>query len=417
MTKKQRRRKSAVGSMPGISDELVDQLLKEHGQGGKVDPAQLLKDLTAAVMTRALDAEMTYHLGYEHGESPPAKQSNRRNGKTTKTVRTEHGAVPVGIPRDREGTFEPQLIGKHERHFNGFDDKIIAMYARGMSVRDISAHLQEIYGVEVSRELISKVTDSVLDELEGWRCRPLEPVYCIVYLDALVVKIRSKGSVSNMSVYIAVGVPPDGDRQVLGMWVQDNEGAKFWSAILNELRLRGVGDILVICADGLAGMSEASEANFPKAVFQTCIVHAIRSSMRYVSWKDRKRVCADLRAVYTAIDEPAAKAALDAFADKWDDSYPTVARSWRNRWSEITPFLAYPKEIRYAIYTTNAVEARNRRFRKVLKTRGHMPSVQAALKLMYLAIRHEKKPRARVPKYWYRAINQFAIHFEGRIPA
>jgi len=411
-----KQKRKTPGSGEKIRAELVDQLLKEHGQGLS-DPQALLKDLTAAVINRAMTAEMDHHLGYEHGDEPPSGQSNRRNGTSGKRVRTDHGKVEVAVPRDREGSFEPKLIGKHERQFGGFDDKILAMYARGMTVRDIRAHLEELYGVEVSPDLISKVTDGVLDELAAWRTRPLEPVYCIVYLDALMVKIRSKGTVSNQAVYVAVGVPADGSREVLGLWVQDTEGAKFWSAVLDELRRRGVEDILVLCTDGLSGMGEAVEAIYPHAVFQTCIVHVVRSSTRFVPWKDRKAVCADLRTIYNAVDEDAAEQALTAFEAKWDDRFPTVARAWRRRWSEITPFLAYPEEIRRAIYTTNAVEALNRNLRKALKTRGHMPNEQAALKLLYLALRHERKGTIRRARAWTRAMNQFAIHFEGRLPA
>lgn len=411
-----RRKKKSTKDGAGISPELMDQLLKEHAQGLD-DPQAFLKDLTAAVMNRALAAEMDHHLGYEHGGEPPSGQDNRRNGTSSKRVRTDHGEVEVSVPRDRDGSFEPQLIAKHERQFGGFDDKILAMYARGMTVRDIRAHLEELYGVEVSPDLISKVTDGVLDELAAWRARPLEPVYCVVYLDALMVKIRSKGAVRNQAVYVAVGVPSDGAREVLGLWIQDTEGAKFWSAVLDELRRRGVEDILVLCSDGLAGMAEAVEAIFPQAVFQTCIVHVVRSSTRFVPWKERKAVCADLRAIYTAIDADAAEEALADFEAKWDNSFPTVAKAWRRRWAEITPFLAYPEEMRRAIYTTNAVEAMNRNLRKALKNRGHMPNEQAALKLLYLALRHERKGMVRRARYWNRALNQFAIHFEGRLPA
>lgn len=411
-----RRKKAESKDGSGISPELMDQLLKEHG-GGLDDPQGFLKDLTKAVMNRALAAEMDHHLGYERGAEPPTEQSNRRNGTSSKRVRTDHGEVEVSVPRDREGSFEPQLIGKHERQFGGFDDKILAMYARGMTVRDIRAHLEELYGVEVSPDLISRVTDGIMDELAAWRTRPLERVYCVVYLDALMVKIRTKGSVRNQAVYVAVGIPSDGTREVLGLWVQDTEGAKFWCAILDELRRRGVEDILVLCSDGLAGMAEAAEAIFPNTVFQTCVVHVIRSSTRFVPWKERKAVCADLRAIYTAVDAEAAKEALNEFSAKWDSKYPTVAKAWRRRWDEITPFLSYPEEMRRAIYTTNAVEAMNRNFRKALKNRGHLPNEQAALKLLYLALRHERKGTIRRARYWNQALNQFAIHFEGRLPA
>ncbi len=400
-----------------IPKEVLDQLLA--GVGGKdalADPSGLLQDLTAALVSRALESEMDHHLGYEAGEEPPKAQSNRRNGHGSKRLRTGHGEVEVRTPRDREGSFEPQLVAKHQRSFAGFDDKVLALYARGMTVRDIRAHLEELYGVEVSPDLISRVTDGVLEELRLWQSRPLESVYCVVYLDALVVKIRSKGTVRNCAVYIAMGIPADGRREVLGLWVQETEGAKFWCSILEELRRRGVEDILVLCADGLTGMSDAALAVFPKAVFQTCVVHVIRASTRFVPWKDRKRVCADLRAIYTAGSAEEAELALEAFEERWDTDYPTVARCWRNRWEDIVPFLAYPAEMRRVIYTTNAIEALNRNLRKALKTRGHMPSGEAALKLLYLSMRHDPKSNTRYARGWPKAINQFAIFFDGRLP-
>ena len=400
-----------------IPDELLDKLLKDFGgpenltgEGG------LLKELTAALVNRAMAAEMSHHLGYENGEEPAEEQGNRRNGTSSKTVRSGQGEFEVKVPRDRHGSFEPQLIPKHARHFDGFDDKILAMYARGMSVRDIRSHLEEIYGVDVSPDLISRVTDGVLDELKAWRLRPLESVYCVVYLDAIVVKIRDKAGVCNKSIYLAVGVSTEGTKSVLGMWVQASEGAKFWCSILEELKQRGVMDILVLCADGLTGMGDAVEAIFPQAVFQTCIVHVVRSSTRFVPWKDRKAVCADLRRIYTSVDVEQAEEALEAFEERWDELYPTVARSWRSRWAEITPFLSFPAELRRAVYTTNAIEALNRNLRKALKTRGHLPSDDAALKLLYLALRHGGKTWGGRHRAWSRALNQFAIHFEGRLP-
>lgn len=400
----------------GFSNELMDQLLASYQKpGGPADAQGLLKDLTSAVLNRAMEGELDHHLGYGKGERPPEAQSNRRNGKSPKRLRTDQGEVAVDVPRDRDGSFEPQLIPKHQRQFGGFDDKILAMYARGMTVRDIRAHLEEMYGVEVSPDLISRVTDGVMDELRAWQNRPLEPVYCIVYLDALMVKIRTKAGVQNCAVYMAVGIPPEGTREVLGMWVQHTEGAKFWCSVLEELRQRGVQDILVMCTDGLTGMSEAIEAIFPESVFQTCIVHVVRSSTRFVPWKDRKAVCADLRAIYNAPDPETAEQELEAFEAAWDSQYPTVARAWRKRWAEITPFLAYPAEIRKVVYTTNAIEALNRNLRKALKTRGHLPSEEAALKLLYLSLRHERKGQIRRSRDWSRALNQFAIYFEGRL--
>ena len=301
MTKKNE--KKTAGPEARIRPELVDELLKGYsGPEDLIGPNGLLKELTSALVNRAMEAEMSEHLGYDRGETPPESKSNRRNGAGTKTVRTGRGAVPIRVPRDREGTFEPQLVPNHQRHFDGFDDKILSMYARGMTTRDIRDHLPEIYGVKVSPDLISRVTDAVLDELRTWQHRPLEPVYLIVYLDALVVKIRHKGLVQNRAVYVAVGVGADGHKDVLGLWIQTNEGAKFWLAILDELKRRGVQDILVLCADGLTGLPQAVEAAFPQTIFQTCIVHMVRSSTRFVPWKERRAVCADLRKVYNADD-------------------------------------------------------------------------------------------------------------------
>lgn len=398
--------------------ELMDALLKEYKSPEDLTgPDGMLQALIGALVSRAMKTEMTEHLGYESGEKPPEGQTNRRNGTGTKTLRTGHGPVTVEVPRDRESSFEPQLVGKHERQFDGFDDKIISMYARGMSVRDIRDHLAELYGVEVSAELVSRVTDEVVDELRAWQARPLERVYTVVYLDALFVKIRDKGGVCNKAAYLAVGMRTDGTKDVLGIWIQATEGAKFWLTILSELRQRGVEDIFILCADGLTGLPQAVEASFPKTVFQTCIVHMIRSSVRYVPWKERRAVCADLRAVYTAETVEAAEAALDAFEAKWGKRFPMVASAWRKRWAEITPFLAFPQEIRRIIYTTNAIEALNRQLRKTLKTRGHLPSDDAALKLLYLAIRNASKKWGGRDKLWSRALLQFAIHFEGRMPS
>ena len=416
--KSPRKRREPVPDGKGIPQDLLSKLLEAYDGPGDLrsDPQTLIRDLTAALINRAMESEMEHHLGYERGEEPPGTQSNRRNGKGKKRLRTGQGEVQIEVPRDRDGSFEPQLVPKHQRTFAGFDDKIIAMYARGMTVRDIREQLEELYDVDVSPDLISRVTDGVLDELRVWQSRPLEPVYCIVYLDALVVKIRTKAGVRNRAIYIAVGVPSEGTRQVLGLWIQDTEGAAFWTSILEELRQRGVEDVLVLCSDGLAGMSEACEAIFPRAVFQTCIVHVVRSSTRFVAWKDRKAVCADLRPIYTAINAEEAEAALEAFEEKWDSQYPTVARSWRHRWDDIIPFLSYPAEIRRAIYTTNAIEALNRKLRKALKTRGHLPSDQAALKLLFLVLTHERKGAVRRTRTWNQALNQFAIYFEGRLP-
>jgi putative transposase len=415
-----------LGSSPGtdqsrektpIRDELLDELLSRCAKPEDLlGPNGLLKQLTGALVSRAMDAELSHHLGYDRGQDPPTEQTNRRNGIRSKTLRSDSGPIPIDVPRDRDGSFEPQIVPKHQRSFDGFDDKILSMYARGMSVRDIGAHLREIYGVDVSPDLISRVTDAVVDELRVWQSRPLESVYLAVYLDALVVKIRQKGSVQNRSVYLAIGLGVDGRKDVLGMWIHDTEGAKFWLGILSELRQRGVEDILVLCADGLTGIADAVEAAYSQTVYQTCIVHVIRSSTRFVPWKDRKAVCADLREIYTAADADAAELALERFEDRWAKQFPMVAQTWRRRWAEIIPFLAFPQEIRRIIYTTNVIENLNRQLRKVLKTRGHMPSDEAALKLLFLAVRNATKAWKGRDRNWTRALHQFSLHFEGRIP-
>jgi putative transposase len=400
-----------------IRRELLDELLAGYkspedliGKGG------LLKELTRALVNRAMQAEMTEHLGYAHGQAPPEGQTNRRNGTRSKHLRSDEGTLDVEVPRDRDGTFEPVLVPKHAREFRGFDDKIILMYARGMTVRDIQAHLTDLYGVDVSRDLITRVTDEVVEELRAWQQRPLEEVYPIVYIDALVVKIRHKGVVANRAIHVVVGLRIDGRKEVLGMWIAAAEGAKFWLSILTELKQRGVRDILVLCADGLKGLPEAVEASFPETIFQTCVVHLIRSSMRYVAWGERRALCAELRKLYTAQDEEAAMVAFERFEATYGDKYPTVVKAWRDRWDEWTPFLAFPQEIRRIIYTTNAIEALHRQLRKVLKTRGHLPSDDAALKLLFLAVRNAESSWGGRTRTWSKALMQFAIHFEGRLP-
>lgn len=421
MTKSKKNKSSGpspIEQRPRIKRELIEELLKHYEKPEDlIGPDGLLRDLTAALVNRAMEAELSQHLGYEHGEAAPEEQTNRRNGAGRKRVRTERGPIEVRVPRDREGSFEPKILPKHQRHFDGFDDKIVSMYGRGMSTREIRAHLQEIYGVEVSPDLISRATAAVLDELRTWQRRPLERVYPIVYLDALVLKIRDKGMVQNRAVYVVVGVDLDGSKDVLGLWVQTTEGAKFWLAILDELKQRGVEDILILCADGLTGLPQAVEAAFPATIFQTCIVHMIRSSTRFVPWKERRAVCKDLRAVYTAVDADDAAKALKAFEAVWGERFPMIGKAWRERWDVITPFLAFPQEVRRAIYTTNAIEALHRILRKTLKTRGHMPNDEAALKLLFLAIRNAKKTWGNPQPKWSQARLQFAIHFGDRIPA
>ncbi len=397
--------KAAIGSL--LADYRPEELL---GQGG------LMQKLAGAVLETALEAEMSDHLGYERGDRSAAGRGNTRNGSSSKTVKGDHGEVAVRVPRDRNGTFEPQIVKKHQTRVAGFDDKIIAMYARGMSVRDIRGQLEEIYGVDVSPDLISRVTDSVKDEVTAWQNRPLDPVYPIVYLDALVVKGRDGGMVKNKSVYLALGVNMEGKKEVLGLWIQRTEGAKFWSQILTELRNRGLQDMLIVCTDGLKGFAEAIEATYPEATVQTCVVHLLRNSVRFVAWKERRQVLADLKPVYTAPTEDAALQALLEFEDKYKDKYPTIAQSWHAAWERFVPFLAFPPELRRVIYTTNAIEATNRQIRKVIKTKGHFPSDEAITKILFLALRNASKKWTMPVRQWSQALNQLAIRFPGRLP-
>ena len=399
-----------------IDDAVLDELLRgcERPEDLMADGG-LMKELRKALMQRMLGAELTEHLGYEHGEAAPPVQTNRRNGVSRKTLKSEDGAFEIEVPRDREGSFEPRLIGKGQTRIDGLDDKIIAMYARGMSVRDIRSHLEELYGLEVSPDLISRVTDAVLDEVKEWRSRALDAVYPVVIFDALRVKIRDKDSriVKNKAVYLALGITGDGEREVLGLWIAENEGAKFWLSVMTELRNRGVQDILIAVVDGLKGFPEAITAAFPQTMVQTCVVHLVRHSLNFCSWKDRKAVAAKLREVYVAETAEAARDALEAFDADWGRQYPSIAQAWRRAWQEVIPFFAFSPEIRRVIYTTNAIESLNRIIRKAIKTRGSFPSEDAAEKLIYLAIRgHEKT--ARTVRGWLTAVNQFAIMFEDR---
>jgi len=399
-----------------IRTELLDELLAGYTNPEDLTgPDGLLKQLTGALVERALSAELTDHLGHEPGGT--AINGNTRNGTTPKTLTTDQGDVPIEVPRDRNGTFEPKLVKKHQRRFTGFDDKILSMYARGMSVRDIQAHLTEIYGTDISPSLISTVTDSVVDEVAKWQARPLDAVWPIVYLDALVLKVRDQGVVQNKHVYMALGINVEGKKEVLGLWIEPNEGAKFWLKVITELRNRGVADIFVVCCDGLKGFPQAIEAVFPQTIVQTCIVHLIRSSTRFVAWVNRKALISDLRRVYTAETEESALAALADFERKWGERYPMVAQAWRSNWERVRPFFAFAHDVRRIIYTTNAIESLNFSLRKVTKARGHFPNDEAALKLVYLAIRNMEKKWTRQPQYWTLALNQFAIMFEGRLPA
>ena len=378
-------------------------------------PGGLVSQLAGRVIETALGAELTEHLGYPPGEAPPGGAGNVRNGSTAKTVQTELGPVDVKTPRDRKGSFEPKLVGKRQTRLAGLDERILSLYAGGMSVRDIAQHLRDLYGTDIGRDTISRVTDAVLEDVAAWRSRPLEAVYPIVYFDALMVKVREDRSVRTRACYLAIGVTCEGEREVLGIWWQDKEGAKFWLAVLNDLHQRGVGDVLVCCVDGLAGFPEAIEAVFPQAWVQSCIVHQIRNSMRYVAYKDRKRVAAELKPVYRAVNVDAAWEALEAFDQAWGERYPMIAQSWRYRWEHITPFLALPADLRRAVYTTNSIENLNRQIRKAIKTRGHFPDEQAATKLIYLAIQRAET-KWRTAYNWTNALRGLKIHFGDRLP-
>jgi putative transposase len=378
-------------------------------------PGGLLTQLAGRVIETALGAELSEHLGYPPGQAPPGGAGNHRNGHTAKTVQSELGPVTVRTPRDRQGSFEPKLVGKRQTRLGGLDEKILALYAGGMTVRDIAGHLQDLYGVEIARDTISRVTDAVLEDVAAWRTRPLDGVYPIVYFDCLMVKLREDRSVRSRACYLAVGVSVEGERDVLGLWWQETEGAKFWLAVLNDLHQRGVADVLIACVDGLAGFPEAIEAVFPQAWVQTCIVHQIRNSLRYVAYKDRKRVAAELKPIYRAVNADAAEAALAAFDQAWGTQYPMIADSWRARWPQITPFLALPDELRHAVYTTNSIENLNRQIRKTIKTRGHFPDEQAATKLIYLAIERAER-KWRTAYNWTNALRGLKIHFGDRLP-
>jgi putative transposase len=400
-----------------LLDRLVDQLLKNYKKPEDIlGEDGLLKRFSKAVLERALGAELTEHLGYEKHDPAGYGSGNTRNGTTGKTLKGKNGEVTIEVPRDRNGTFEPQIVKKHQIRFDGFDDKILSMYARGMSTRDIQGHLEEIYGVEVSPALISNVTDAVLEEVKMWQSRPLEVVYPILYLDALHVKIREAGQVQNRAIYVAIGVKLDGDKEVLGLWAGQAEGAKFWLQVVTELKNRGVQDIFIACVDGLKGLPQAIEAVFPRAQVQLCIVHLVRNCLNYVSWKERKTVAADLKPIYRAATSEDAWRQVEAFAEKWDKRYPSISQIWRRNWDQVTPFFAYPAEIRKVIYTTNAVESLNMSLRKVIKTRGSFPNEGAALKLLYLALERVAKKWTRPVQDWKAALNRFAILYEDRLP-
>lgn len=400
-----------------IKAELIDELIKGYQSPEEIlGEHGLLKQLTKAVLERCLQGEMTHHLGYGKHEAKGKNSGNSRNGSSKKTVIGEQGEIPVKIPRDRQGTFEPQIVPKGQTRFNEFDDKIISLYARGMTTRDIQSHLEEIYGVEVSPALISNVTDAVEAEVKAWQNRALDSVYPIVYLDAIRVKVRHNGQIQNKAIYLAIGITMDGVKEVLGMWSAETEGAKFWLQVVTELKNRGLKDIFIACVDGLKGFPEAIESVYPETQVQLCMVHMVRHSLKYVSWKRRKEVATDLKAIYAAATVEQAEANLAEFSRKWDSEYPSISSSWRNNWIRIIPLFGYPPEIRRAIYTTNAIESLNMSLRKVTKNRGSFPNDEAVFKLLYLALRNIAKKWTMSIHYWKSALNQFAILFEGRMP-
>ena len=400
-----------------IKKEVLDELIKDYKKPEDlIGETGLLKQLTKALMERALGAELTHHLGYEKHDPAGYNSGNSRNGSSPKTVVGEFGEITVETPRDRNSSFEPQILKKHQTRFDGFDQKILSMYARGMTTREIQGHLQEMYGVEVSPTLISDVTDAVMEEVKGWQSRPLEPLYAIVYLDALYVKMRHEGRVENRAVYVAIGVDLDGRKDVLGLWTSGNEGAKFWLGVLTELRNRGVKDVLIACIDGLKGFPQAIESVFPETRIQLCIVHLVRASLNYVNWKERKQVAADLKAIYRASTEAQASLELSDFIGKWGHKYQAIGKLWRENWERVIPLFEFPAEVRRVIYTTNAVESLHMSLRKIIKTRGSFPSEEAALKLLYLALRNVIAKWDTI-QHWKQALNHFQMLWGERIQA
>ena len=400
-----------------LDNELIDNLLKDYkkpedliGENG------LLKQLTKQLLERAMAAELTEHVGYEKHDVRGHNSGNSRNGKSAKTLKGSFGTMPIAVPRDRNGTFAPQIIEKHQTRFTGFDENIISLYARGLSTREIQQHLEEMYQVEVSPSLISSVTDEVSDEVKKWQNRQLDAVYPIMYLDAIQFKVRDSGHVRNKAIYLAIGITLSGLKEVLGLWIAQTEGAKFWLQVVTELKNRGVQDIFIACVDGLKGFPEAIETVFPQTEVQLCIVHLVRHSLNYVSWQQRREVAADLRTIYTAVTEAEAEQKLTEFSVKWDAKFPTIAKSWRSNWVRVIPFFAQPPEIRKVIYTTNAIESLNMSLRKVTKARGSFPNDEAVFKLLYLALRNIAKKWTMSLHNWRAALNRFAIIYEDRLP-
>ena len=401
-----------------ITRETLDELLREYEKPDDLLGEEgLLQQLTKALVERALEGELTHHLGYEKYTAEGRNSGNSRNGKTTKRVKGKRGEIEVEVPRDRNGEFEPQIIKKNQTRFDGFDEKIISLYARGMTTREIQGHLKDVYGVDVSPDLVTTATDAVLDEVKAWQNRPLDEVYPILYLDALQIKVRDEGRISNRAFYVAIGVNMSGTKEVLGIWTAPTEGAKFWMAVVTDIKSRGVKDILIACVDGLKGLPEAIEAIFPQTEVQICLVHLVRHSLQYVSYKDRKQVAQDLKTIYRASTASEAERNLEEFTAKWNHRYPIISKSWRSNWQRVLPMFGFPDEIRRAVYTTNAIESLNMSLRKIIKNRGSFPSDEAAMKLLYLALRNISKKWTMPIRDWGAAVNQFAILFDGRVPS
>ncbi|MBV9248470.1 MAG: IS256 family transposase [Acetobacteraceae bacterium] len=401
-----------------IPKELLDQLLEGRDPAMLFRQGGLLDEFKRALVERVLEAEMDHHLAQERSQSQPDEPANHRNGYGSKTLISGTGEVPIRVPRDRKARFEPVLIAKYRRRFPDFDDQVISLYARGLSMREIQGHVRDLYGVDVSHELLSSVTDQVLDEVAEWQNRPLEAMYAVVFFDALRVKVRDEGTVRNKAVYLALGVRPDGTKEALGLWLEQTEGAKFWLRVMNELRSRGVQDVLIAVVDGLKGFPEAINSVFPDAQVQTCIVHLLRHSMSFVSWKDRRGLAAALRPIYTAVNAEVAAQALEAFAaGAWGRKYPTIVPAWQRQWQQVIPFFAFPPAVRRIIYSTNAIESLNSKLRSAVRSRGHFPSDEAACKLLFLVLRQVSRNWKMPPKEWAAARTQFAVMFGERFTA
>jgi len=397
--------------------ELLDELLKDYkGPDDFYGPDGIVKQLSKALIERMMQAELTEQIGYEKSESGEKETSNRRNGKSTKTLRTDQGPMEIEVPRDRDGEFEPKIVPKHQREWRGFDDKILSMYGLGLSTKAIQENIKDIYNVEISPELVSRVTDEVKGLVEEWRKRPLESFYPVIFFDALRVNIRDEGHICKKAIYLALAIRPDGQKELLGMWIERNEGSKFWMGILNELKNRGVQDVLIAAVDGLTGFPDAINAVFPETEVQLCMVHMVRNSVKYVPYKDRKAVTADLKEIYLAPSADAAQAALERFSGKWDRKYPAISKSWRSRWNEVIPFLKFSPEIRKAVYTTNAIESINYNLQRNLKTRQSFPNDEAAMKLVFMILRRISKKWTMPIRNWGEALHQFSVIYGDRVP-